>query len=127
MRKQEIIAVILVILCTVGTVLAIFTYESSRKIPDTVELLARTPDRGNWSPILIRAKKDQEITLIIRNVDIVSHGFYLPSFDVMVREIKAGEIETVTFTPDEVGKHPFYCSVWCSDYHMHMRGDLVVE
>lgn len=127
MRAQEIVAVVLVFLCSLGTLWAVFTYESSRKSPETIELLAREPDKGNWSPQTVSVNKGRKVNLVIRNVDVVSHGFYLPALDIMIREVKAGEVERVTFTPDVEGKFPFYCSVWCSDYHMQMRGNLVVQ
>ncbi len=127
MRKQEILAVILVILSTVGTIWAVIAYESGRRGPDTVLLLAQAPEKGSWTPRSIRAKQGQKINIEIRNVDVVSHGFYLPSLDIMIREIKAGEVERISMVPDRRGVFPFYCSVWCSDYHMQMRGELVVD
>ncbi|MFQ6113973.1 MAG: cupredoxin domain-containing protein [bacterium] len=127
MRKQEFVAILLLLICSIVTVLAVFAYESFRKQQNTVELLAQAPDKGNWSPRIIKVEKDKKITLVIRNVDVVTHGFYLPAFDVMVREIKAGEVEKITFVPDITGEYPFYCSVWCSDYHMQMRGKLIVK
>lgn len=127
MRKQEILAVILVILSSIGTIWAVFAYKEAQEAPGTIELLARTPEKGNWTPRTIEVRKGQRVDLRIRNVDLVSHGFYLPAFDVIVGEIKAGEIEHVSFVANVTGSFPFYCAVWCSDYHMQMRGDLVVR
>ncbi len=127
MRRKEITAIILMILCTIGTVWAAFAYEASRQSPDRIILLARAPDKGNWSPRTMTIQKGRETTIEIRNVDVVSHGFYLPELDITVREVKAGEVEYVTITANEKGKFPFYCSVWCSDYHMNMRGELIVQ
>ncbi len=127
MRKQEILAVILVLLSTVGTIWAVWAYESARLGPDTVQLLAQAPEKGNFTPRSIQVELGRKTRLEIRNVDVVSHGFYLPSLDIMVREIKAGEVEVLTITADRQGVFPFYCSVWCSEYHMQMRGELVVK
>ncbi|MFQ6615652.1 MAG: cupredoxin domain-containing protein [Fidelibacterota bacterium] len=127
MRAQETAAVVLVLLVSLGTLWAVFAYESSRESPDTVELLAREPIKGNWFPQTIQVTRGEKVRIVIRNVDVVSHGFYLPAFDIMVREVKAGEVERVTFTPDVQGRFPFYCSVWCSDHHMLMKGEVVVE
>jgi len=52
------------------------------------------------------------VTLVIRNVDAVSHGFYLPEMDVNAGVIKAGEVKEITFTPETAGEFTFYCSVW---------------
>ena len=95
--------------------------------PATVELVARAPERGNWSPQTIRVTRGRQVTIVIRNTDVVTHGFYLPALDLHVSEIKPGDVARVSFTPDAVGEFPFYCSVWCGDYHLHMRGKLIVE
>jgi len=124
---QEVAGIILVLLCSAFTIWAVFAYESNRNRANTVKLIAQAPEKGNWSPRTIRIPKGEEVTLVIRNVDVVSHGFFIPALDIMVREIKAGEIEKVTFTIDGEGEYPFYCGVWCSDYHMQMRGKLIVE
>ena len=92
-----------------------------------VELLARAPERGNWSPRTIELERGREVTLVIRNVDIVTHGFYLPALGPSVSEIKAGDVTRLIFTPEVAGEFPFYCAMWCSDYHMHMRGTLIVR
>ncbi|MDP2645369.1 MAG: cupredoxin domain-containing protein [Desulfobacterales bacterium] len=127
MPKQEIIAVLLVIICPIVIVWAAFSHQSILKQANTVQLSAQAPEKGNFSPQTIKIKKGKEITLMIRNVDVTSHGFIVPLLGIRVKEIKAGELEKVTFTIDEAGKYPFYCSVWCSDYHMQMRGTLIVE
>lgn len=92
-----------------------------------VELLARAPERGNWSPGTLEVATGREVTLVIRNVDIVTHGFYLPALGLSVSEIKAGDVMRLSFTPEVAGEFPFYCSMWCSDYHMQMRGTLIVR
>ncbi len=92
-----------------------------------VELLARAPERGNWSPRTLEVERGREVTLVIRNVDVVTHGFYLPALGLTASEIKAGDIVRITFTPQEAGEFPFYCARWCSDYHMDMRGLLIVR
>ncbi len=127
MHKQEIFAVLLVIIFPVAIVWGAFSHQSNLKQANTVHLIAQAPEKGNFSPRTIKIKKGKEVTLVIRNVDVKSHGFIVPLLGMRVKEIKAGELEKVTFTIDEEGKYPFYCSVWCSDYHMQMRGTLIVE
>ncbi len=128
MKRRELIAIILLLFSTVGVVLGIVGVEHIRRSKlYTVELLAREPDHGNWYPREITVPLGQEVTLYIRNVETVSHGFALPEFDVAVKEIKAGEVAVVTFTPDKKGQFPFICTVWCSDRHMEMTGELIVE
>jgi len=95
--------------------------------PTEVELVARAPERGNWSPQVIRVTRGREVTIVIRNTDVVTHGFYLPALGLHVSEIKAGDVARISLTPTAAGEFPFYCSVWCGDYHLRMRGTLVVE
>lgn len=122
----ESIAVILVLLSTVGVFFGVIN-KRGREIKGKTELLARAPERGNWYPDTIYAESGKELTILIRNVDTISHGFYLPHFDIMIEEIKAGEVKEIRFIPDKAGEFPFYCTVWCSNYHMQMRGKLIVK
>jgi len=127
MRGREMVAVSLVLLASGGTALAVLGYTVLGESPATVELVARAPERGNWSPRTIEVERGKEVTLRIRNADIVTHGFYLPDLHLDVGAIKAGDVYELTFTPDSAGEFNFYCSVWCSAYHMDMRGTLVVR
>lgn len=128
MKRNEIIAVILVLLATIGTVLGVLGIEKYRRSKlYTVELLARSPKNGNWYPRKLHFPVGQEVKILIRNVETVSHGFALPAFNVGVDEIKAGEVAVVRFTPDKRGTFPFMCTVWCSDEHLQMNGEVIVE
>lgn len=127
MKRNEIIAIILVILSTVGTVLTVFSVERYRlKKFFTVELIARAPEHGNWYPQKITVPFGKEVKILIRNIETVTHGFALPDFNIAT-EINAGEVETVKFTPDKKGTFPFMCTVWCSERHLEMSGELIVE
>jgi len=95
--------------------------------PARVELVARAPERGNWELREIQLARGQPVTLVIRNVDVVSHGFYVPALNLLVSDIRAGDVREIQFTPQQAGEFPFYCSVWCGDYHMDMRGKLIVR
>jgi len=126
--KNEIIAIILVVLSTVGIVLGVFAVENHRRSKlYTVKLTARTTEHGNWYPRKITIPLGKEAKIFIRNIDTVSHGFALPFFNVAVEEIKAGEVKILQFTPDKRGGFPFMCTVWCSARHMEMTGELIVE
>ncbi len=127
MRGRGTTAVVIILVVSIGAVLSVIGYVSFHIRPATVELRARAPEKGNWSPQTIRVTRGEEVTLVIRNVDVVSHGFYLPEFGLTVGQIKAGEVKEITFTPDSAGEFTFYCSMWCSDYHMQMRGKLIVR
>lgn len=128
MRRNEIIAVVLVLLATVGTVLGVFAIEGYRRSQFfTVDLTARAPDNGGWYPPTVTVPYGKEVNILIRNIETVSHGFALPAFGVSVSEIKAGEVVAVRFTPDKEGTFPFMCTVWCSERHLEMTGELIVK
>lgn len=128
MKVKETIAVILIILATVGTVVGLLGAEKYRRSKlFTVELTARTTEHGNWYPKIITVPVGTEARILIRNIDTVSHGFALPDFGVVVKEIKAGNVAVVKLTPDKKGTFPFLCTVWCSNRHLEMTGKLVVE
>ena len=128
MRKSELLAVILVLLSTIGAILGVFAIEKFRVQKFyTVQLIARAPEHGNWYPRKIKVPYGKEVKLLIRNIETVTHGFAIPDFNVSAGEIKAGEVKVVKFTPNKKGRFPFMCTVWCSDYHMEMRGELIVE
>jgi len=116
-----------VVLAAAGVLLVAPGCTSHDEGGQRIELLARAPERGNWSPQSIQVEKGKEVTLVIRNVDVVTHGFYLPEFGISETEIKAGDVREVSFTPNVEGEFTFYCSVWCSDHHMNMRGTLTVR
>ena len=128
MQKKELIAVLLVLFSTVGTVFGVLGIEKFRKEKFyTIELIARAPEHGNWYPRKIRLAYGKEAKILIRNIETVTHGFAIPDFNVTASEIKAGEVKVVKFTPDKKGTFPFMCTVWCSDEHLHMTGEIIIE
>ena len=128
MKRNEAIAVALMILATAGTVIGVFGIEKFRRSRlYTVDLIARQPNYGNWYPSRFTVPYGKEARILIRNIETVSHGFAIPDFGVAVKEIKAGEVVEVKFTPDKKGTFPFMCTVWCSDEHLHMTGEMTVE
>jgi len=128
MKISEKIAIAMMLLATVGIVLAVLAVEKYRSSKVyTVQLTAREPDHGNWHQRIITVPKGRPVKIVIRNIETVSHGFALPEFDVAIREIKAGHVESVVFTPDKAGSFMFLCTVWCSPRHQEMTGTLIVE
>ncbi len=117
---------ILLLVCTVGPIVATLAYESSRTRDLTAEILARTPEKGNFSPRLVKVPFGQKVKLRVRNVDTVMHGFAIPALGVDAGEIKAGHYAILEFTPEKPGKYDFYCTTWCSEFHLQMRGVLEV-
>ncbi len=128
MKRNEIIAIIFFILASIGTVLIILGAEHYRRTTYyTVELTARAPDNGNWYPRQIKIPYGEDVKILIRNIETVTHGFALPDFNISIPEIKAGEVQSVQFKANKKGNFLFMCTVWCSMRHMEMSGELVVE
>ena len=86
--KKTLTAIIL-LLCTVVPVVAIYVHE-----------YARTSD--------------------------ITHGFAIPELNIDAGEIKAGHNVVVEFTPTKTGSYQFYCTTWCGEHHMQMKGDLEI-
>ena len=128
MKINEILAIILIIVATVGVVLGAYAYENYRegRVYD-IKLIARTSENGNWYPGTIKVSEGEEVRILIRNIDTVTHGFIIPDFSVSIDELKAGGAKIVKFTPEKKGTFPFMCTVWCSENHLQMRGELIVE
>lgn len=129
MRRAERIAVALALAILVGVPAAVLSYEALRQRsgePGEIFVVARTVERGGWSPARIVVKQGQKVRLRIL-ADDVTHGFQLLHLGVDAGAIKTGTIRVVEFTPDRAGEFPFYCSVRCSPLHMALMGTLVVE
>ncbi len=126
MNKKTILTAVLLLACTIGPIVMTLAYESYRTRDLTAEILARAPERGNFSPRVVKVPFGQKVKLRIRNVDTVMHGFAIPALEVDAGEIKAGHYSILQFTPEKPGEYDFYCTVWCSEFHLQMRGLLVV-
>ena len=126
MKFSKIIVAVLVLGCTIVPIVTIFAYEAYRSRNLTHEIIARAPERGNYFPQKITSPVGKQIRLRVRNVDTVMHGFAIPDLDVDAGEISAGHHALLEFTPEQTGIYDFYCTTWCGDYHVQMRGILEV-
>ncbi len=99
MSKNTIVTTILVLACTVGPIIGGLAYEHYR-MQGVTEIIARAPEKGNFSPQVVTVPVGEPVTLRIRNVDTVMHGFAIPALKVDAGEIKAGHVATVEFTPE---------------------------
>jgi len=128
MKIKELIAVFLFIMASAGAVVGIFAIEAFRRSRlNAVELQARAPEFGNWYPRSVEIPVGEDVKLLIRNIDTVTHGFTIPDLGIAIAEIKAGEVKAVSLHVDRPGTFPFMCTVWCSARHMEMRGELIAR
>lgn len=127
MLHRITITALLATMCAAGPVLLASGCGGNEDGPTKIVLDARAPERGNWSPREIHVERGQPVTIVVRNVDIATHSFYLPALSLNTGPLQPGEVKEVTFTPEFEGRYLFLCGIWCSDYHMYERGWLIVE
>jgi heme/copper-type cytochrome/quinol oxidase subunit 2 len=126
MKIKVIVSGVLVLVCTVGPIVGTWLYDRHVTSDLTAEILARAPEKGNYSPRFLSVPLGERVKLRVRNIDTVTHGFTIPGLQVDAGEIKAGHSVILEFTPEKVGKHDFYCTVWCGENHLQMKGVLEV-
>jgi heme/copper-type cytochrome/quinol oxidase subunit 2 len=124
--KSIAVGVVSILIFVVAPIVGIFAYEAYRTKDLTAEILARAPELGNFSPRRLTFRRGEKVKLRVRNVDTVTHGFACPGLGIEATEVKAGRVAIFEFRPEEPGTHDFYCTVWCSDHHLQMRGVIEV-
>lgn len=77
-----------------------------------------------WDPGELRVKEGELVRLIIHNADVM-HGIAIPGLDVNVDIPPEGAI--VEFVATKKGQEEFFCSVYCGEGHMEMRGKIIIE
>lgn len=128
-KRAERFAIAMVVAILVGVpaaVLATRALHATTGPSAEILLVARTAERGGFSPERVVVKKGQKVRLRIL-ADDVTHGFELLHFGVDAGAIKTGTFKVVEFVADREGEFPFYCNVRCSPLHMTLMGTLVVE
>jgi len=130
MNKQELLARCTLLIILIGFPMSVFAYQhvylpATQGEPKVIDLVARAPEAGGWSPEIITVNKGDTIRLRISGHDVV-HGFAIGRLGIDVGPIIPGEVTTVEFVADKVGRFTYYCNVWCDPYHYRMRGTLEV-
>lgn len=93
--------------------------------PTVLEMRARLPESGGWSPSTITVRSRQLLTLRFTSEDVV-HGFAIGKLDQPEIEILPGEFVETTLILSTPGKYVFYCTRWCGPNHWRMRGVINV-
>jgi cytochrome c oxidase subunit 2 len=130
MNKREVLARVVVLLIVVGFPAAVLAHQyvyvpAMQREENIIDLVAHTPAEGGWSPEIITVNKGDTVRLRITATDVV-HGFAIGQLGIDVGTIIPGEVTTVEFVANEVGRFTYYCNVWCSPHHPRMRGTLEV-
>jgi len=93
---------------------------------DVIELHARMPENGDWSPAVIHGQVNQPIKLRLISDDVV-HGFTIAQSSLPEVEIFPGKYAETELIFDQPGEYTFYCTRWCGANHWRMRGTIVIE
>lgn len=130
MYKQELLALCALLIIVIGFPTGVFAYQyvylpATHGEAKVIDLVARAPEVGGWDPEYITVNKGDTVRLRITGHYIV-HGFAIGKLGIDVGPIVPGEIATVEFVADKVGRFTYYCNVWCDPYHYRMRGTLEV-
>jgi len=70
-------------------------------------------------------KKDHAYKFELTSKDVI-HNFNIPEYTVLLDAVP-GRINTVWFSPNEVGEFDIQCREYCGLIHYNMRATLFVE
>lgn len=91
-----------------------------------VELRARLPEAGGWSPDALEAVVGEPLTLRLVSDDVV-HSFAVGRHPASPVDLPPGRMVETTLTFDRPGRYTFYCTRWCGPDHWRMRGVIEVR
>ncbi|MBT9566888.1 MAG: cupredoxin domain-containing protein [Thiobacillus sp.] len=89
------------------------------------QVIQVTAQRFTFTPSEIVVRKGQPVVLEFTSLDFV-HGFNVPSLKLRA-DLPPGKTTRVSFTPEQVGLHPFVCDNFCGEGHEDMHGLIVVK
>lgn len=85
-----------------------------------------TAKRFEYDPAQIVLKRGEPIVLELTSLDR-DHGFKSEELGLRA-DVKPGQVTRVRLVPEQVGRFPFACDVFCGDGHEDMTGEIdVVE
>ena len=85
--------------------------------------------RSTITPTSIEVNEGDTVTIAITNIEQTTdelHGFGLLDYNINI-VVDPGETKTVTFTAEQAGVFPYYCTNFCSALHQEMQGYLIVK
>lgn len=88
-----------------------------------------TAIRSHLNPEHIEVKKGDEVTIYVTNLERAvdeTHAFGVSGLNVHA-SVEPGKTSSVTFTADQEGVFPYYCTEFCSALHLEMMGYLYVK
>lgn len=85
--------------------------------------------RSHINPEHVTVNKGDKVTFYLTNLERAqdeTHGFAVSGYNVHA-SVEPGKTVAVTFTADEEGVFPYYCTEFCSALHLEMMGYLYVK
>lgn len=92
---------------------------------DSGYIIKVTAKQFEFSPSVIRLKKDVPVTLELTSLD-AAHGFNCPGLGIR-EDIYFGKTTKVRIEPRKTGVFPFHCDIFCGEGHDDMTGKIIVE
>lgn len=129
MNKYYILGIILVILIIVGISYQNFfgvVSHCPENVTERVVEMRSLKNQWKFEPNPVVVNKCEKVTLKIFNEDEYDHGFAIDLLGINKRLPPLTTTE-VTFTANQAGTFPFYCSIPCGEGHYEQKGILVVE
>lgn len=116
------IGIIIAVLLVLNSAVIVSGFQDTLPTHREISLTAR---QYTYEPHRIEVNRGDNVTLKIKSIDVV-HGMYIDGYDIKVQGLP-GQIVTINFIADKVGKFRFRCSVICGSSHPFMIGELVVK
>jgi cytochrome c oxidase subunit II len=93
---------------------------SQPKMPtDNTKHIEVVASRFSFSPNEITVKKGDPVTITVRSMD-VTHGLVIEALGVRTNQIKKGQPEDLTLTPQTAGTFQGKCAHFCGKGHGSM-------
>ena len=99
--------------------------ENSEETINEVTLFDVHGSNYKFNPVEIRVKKGETVKINFEN-DEGTHNFIIDGLNIRTQTISSGNVDTVTFTADEVGEFEVYCG-FGNHRELGMKGTLIVE
>lgn len=118
--KKIILAVSILAITLLGIfILMNFNNNTENSIKENAKEITLQATRFQYSPDTITVNKGDRVIINIENIDTL-HGIRIPDFNVR-------DENKVEFIADKIGEFDFYCTVFCGNEHMQMKGKLIVK
>ena len=77
-----------------------------------------------FDPSEVVLRKGEPVVLEFVSLD-KNHGFRVPALGIRI-DIRPGDTSRIRLVPQQTGRFPFECDVFCGEGHEDMTGELVV-